>query len=533
MAVNSAFANGFGGAPRVGLLGTWPADPAQSPPQGLLPNAPTPQPTVGVLGLPGDPNGVIDPPFDPYQLAGAGPQAGGDLALMAVQMRALQAIRDHLDVAAGWLGQPPGQGGSAPDAGGGPVPTLQPPPPPITAGSARPVTAMTPPSGDLQAFDPSGGFTPDRTFTVGDGGANGTLLGVARQLYPDNPVAGVGLLARANRLRANAQNSPILVPGQALTAPALPGDAASLVGFEHDGRSILSANHQGLHALAARRAAEAQQRWPQPDLFTQRLMSGQNVWTGQPIAPSQGGFVRSQVPGSFDRLGAILAAPPLPPRPPIESLGGKQYADNPDAAGDHLYPVEGYRYDGQPVLSGGAFLVPPDPVGEAKARRSAAWLQATDRMADSPGAAAGLFLAGLSGADERTQLNSIDLGDALGGLVLAGGTVGGDSPGFLNAASPKFTATRFGEVPELSAGLEQENPSPASASGDEPDTSNVEAGENADSGIPLINGAPLSIANTLDRLTRLKISLQNCRLNIRKAFSSRLEDFPTSPPTPK
>ncbi len=467
MAVNSAFANGFGAAPAVGLLGTWPPDPTQLLSAGLLPSRPPPQQRLGVLGIPCDPASLFGSPFDPSQLAGAGPEGGGDLGALAAQVRALQAVRDHLSVAAGWLGQLPGQGGPAPDASGGHAPVVQPPLPPITASTAKPVTAMAP-TGALRPFDPSGGFTPDRTFTVGDGDANGTLIGIARQLYPDNPLAGVGLLARANRLQGNAQNSPILVPGQALTAPTLSGDAASLAASEHDGRSVLAANDLGLQSLAAQRAAGTRQTLPEPDTFTRRLISGQNVWTGQPIEPSQGGFANSQAPGSFDRLGAILAAPPLPPRPRIETLGGNQYADIPDAAGDHLYPVEGYRSDGQPMLSGGAFLVPPDPVGEAKARRSAAWLQATDRMADNPGATLGLVIAGAAGADEPTQLHSIDLGDALGGLVLASGTPGGESPGLLNTAAPRFSATPSAEIRAFSQSPEREDPGGAGGSPDSP-----------------------------------------------------------------
>ncbi len=368
------------------------------------------------------------------------------------------------------------------------APAVQAPPPAVTAG-APPVTAMTPSDGGaLKAFDPFSGYTPDRTFTVGAGGADGDVIGIANQLYPDNPVAGVSLLARANGLRANAQNSPILVPGQVLAVPGLPTDAGSLAALESDGRTILSANDHGLRVLAARRAAEAQreqQEQQKPDVFTQRFLAGQNVWTGQPVAGISPLQAHPWVPAPLDRLAAIVAAPPLPTPPPIDTFGHDQYADIPDAAGDHLYPVVGYRSDGWPILSGDEFIGAPDLVGDEQARRSAAWLNATDTVAASPLAAGALIATHGAGADERTQLDSVNLGGALGGLALAGGAAMGGVLGFTNAASPGSPAASYSEL---------EGPSDGSGATDvsalEPDTLGASAAEDVDGVIPLIGGKP-------------------------------------------
>jgi hypothetical protein len=244
MAVNSAFANAFGGAPMGGLLGSWPPDPSQPLQTGLLPALSGPQPTMGVLGVPGDPASLFSPAFDPYQLAGGGPQSDGGLGLMADQLRALRALRDHIAVTAGWLGQPAGQGGAAPDAVGGSTPPVQPPPPAQIAGGDPTASAMTPvDGGSPTAFDPSTQLTLDPRYTVQPGDNLSSIAGryVASGLYPD-VATGVGALSRRNGLSTSR-----VFPGQALTVPssASPQDARL-------GRAVTATDAQAAAVRAAR-----------------------------------------------------------------------------------------------------------------------------------------------------------------------------------------------------------------------------------------------------------------------------------------
>ena len=88
----------------AGLLGPWPPsgllpqpDPAQGQPRGLLPLSPAPQPTMGLLDVPGD-SASLFPPFDPMQLiAGGQGLAGASMPLdPGGWLQALRTLHDSL-----------------------------------------------------------------------------------------------------------------------------------------------------------------------------------------------------------------------------------------------------------------------------------------------------------------------------------------------------------------------------------------------------------------------------------------------------
>jgi hypothetical protein len=113
---------------------------------------------------------------------------------------------------------------------------------------ARPPLA----SGPLQTQTPSYAFDPP-TRTVGKGM---TVEGMARDQYGDDWRAGVGAIMRENRLRTNANGSPMLRVGQDVRMPNLGGYApAEQRRLGSDAGQLIAANEARL--AGARQAADS------------------------------------------------------------------------------------------------------------------------------------------------------------------------------------------------------------------------------------------------------------------------------------
>ncbi len=266
MALDSSFSGLFDVPPQPGVLGPLPLDPSQGQMSGLLPTPPAPQPTMGVLDTPGDPSSLFGPTFNAAELAGTAVPPGGQLALAAAQMRAIQTIRDQLGDPFGWLTPRAGQGGAGSTAAA-PAPAVQPPPANGAAVAAGPTIGAS----TLSGADPSRQLTLDPTYTVQPGDNLSTVGGryVATGRYPDVRTA-VGAITRANGLA-----SSMVLPGQLLTVPSSTApDDARRGGALIDADAQLAAarrlragaaNSPGLIQGLAVGGADATAPWNNPD----------------------------------------------------------------------------------------------------------------------------------------------------------------------------------------------------------------------------------------------------------------------------
>ena len=96
-------------------------------------------------------------------------------------------------------------------------------------------------------------------LTVGTGASDGTVEGLAKQTYGDQWRAGMALLVRDNKLQLNKWGSPIIQPGQTLTANDLSIYSDSgIASLSNAGGNLEANNSKGLVALAQWNAQQQQ-----------------------------------------------------------------------------------------------------------------------------------------------------------------------------------------------------------------------------------------------------------------------------------